>query len=131
MQELTPLFRFEPIDSEKLARAAFPLAQATGQDCSYKAWRARIDRFRKGGAMGPEQGHLAVVSARGAVLAVLAFMIVEAKDAITAAGQGGKRLVVTDIIGCRMPGFHPEEVLFQEKARLLATCGCSEVIRQG
>jgi hypothetical protein len=131
VQDLTPLFRFEPIDSDKLARAAFPLAHALGQYDSYKDWRARIERFRKGGGQERQQGHLAIVSARGAVLAVLAFMIVEVKDAIAATGPADKRLVVTDIIGCRLPGFDPEEVLFLEKARLLATCGCSEVVRQG
>jgi hypothetical protein len=128
---LPPLFRFEPIESDRLARAAYPLAQATGQNGSYKQWRARIERFRKGGAKGREQGHLAVISARGAVLAVLGFMIVEAKDAMAAAVPCARRLVVTDIIGCRLPGFDPEEILFQERALLLASCGCVEIVRQG
>jgi hypothetical protein len=131
LQELTPLFRFEPIDSEMLARAAFPLAQSVSRSMSLKEWRSQLGRFRKGqGAGGPEQGHLAVISARGAVLAVYAFIVENAKDAICASDPNRRRMVITDIIGCRMPGFDPEAIVLQEKARIAASCRCGDVLRR-
>jgi hypothetical protein len=130
LQELTPLFRFEPIDSDLLARAAFPLAQAVSRDISLKEWRDQLGRFRKRGVEGLERGHMAVISARGAVLAVFAFVVESAKSAISASEPCQRRLVITDVIGCRLPGFDPEAIVTLEKSRLAATCHCADVLRR-
>lgn len=139
MANAAPLFRFEPIDSETLARAAYPLVHSVRKGLSLNQWRRQVNALRRKGHAGLECGYMAVVSARGAVLAIFAFAIESMKtdtcktehtDEAGTDSDGARnrrRLIISEVIGCHLPGFDPEALLAQERQRLAARCRCDEV----
>ncbi len=127
MLDHASLFRFEPIESEQLARAAFPLAHAARRTLTLTAWRRRIEKLRRRGAAGLESGHVAVMSARGAVLAIFAFVI-EPPAAIARSGDTKRKLVINEWIACDLPGFDPQSVIASGLPRMAEICRCAEVM---
>jgi hypothetical protein len=140
LHDEAPFFRFELIDTESRACAAFPLVQAACKRLSLEEWHHQIRSLSQQGSAGHEGGHMAVISPRGAVLAIFSFVIEgnwpesPLNTSITRPAsrepqpQPLRRLVIRKVIGCHLPGFDPEAIIVQEGQRLAATCQCDEVM---